>query len=659
MNISTWEELASKLLTSAVGKPSENFHSIIVDVTPDEYRGYDVHVTYLFKTYFSGEDSEKVYSFRPQVIQYLKSFLPELGDRVSVSQGSSTIGHYENVSKPWYEKKKSKNIDESIIFTLKDLNNQLLTEASKKKILIDKVGLTDENAELLDRVAGSLSVIIANKLVDFQLYAIKSWRSDLEPTKQDAIDKLNSGNLKHLLPKVTEIMDWIRVGLNGNLGDYKNLSLKELLKKSSEWHDSLGVSSGQINYEEKNPILIDFRNKSGEGFYWVDLETNYSEEECERMGHCGRTGYGNTLYSLRENKKLPGDKYTINKSHLTASIGSNGTLYQLKGPKNSKPKKEYHNYILPLFYELGEGGEEYDYLIQGFGSEYASDRDFKITDLPNEVIIDLYQNRPELFNTRSLKRKLIELGLIEEPNIDYNITIKTTPQGLDTYIEGNWVLNRYKRKVKTPAGQEYEKTVEVTMFETILSGDAWELWDNDYVDWKSSLDYHVDEKNNQKIREILKVVASKENENFNLEEFETTSTEDLIEEWDTDHEIIRGISNATNTSESDDYVNYLYNELRDAIQEYGTIEKMDDSGIIFHVNVKPFLDDIGDEDVDEYMDRCDDDISCVFEELVNEALIDKPKFSPDDRWYPSIDDDNFNNILSDYLNEAEYHYTKR
>ena len=139
-------------------------------------------------------------------------------------------------------------------------------------------------------------------------------------------------------------------------------------------------------------VIADFR-ENGEGFYWVDLNTNSSDQECKRMGHCGRTGWGNTLISLREDKFIPGGKYRLNKSHLTASVGNDGTLYQLKGPKNSKPKEEYHKYITPLFYLQGEDG----YLIQGFGSEYAAQQDFKITDLPDESIKELFQSRPDLF----------------------------------------------------------------------------------------------------------------------------------------------------------------------------------------------------------------------------------------------------------------------
>ena len=554
-------------------------------------------------------------------------------------------------------------LNEEVLNLLRNYNTtyekELVTEASKKKVLIDKVGLSEPNAEYLDEVCGPLSVWMANKLIDLQLNNMRSWESrgiETKLTKQNALEKINSGNLKNYYgQKVTEIMDWIRVGLNGRIGEYKDLSIPELLTKSKEWHESLGIGGGEINYVEKHPIVKDFRNEDGEGFYWVDLETNDSPEECSRMGHCGRTAWGNIIYSLREVKQIPGGKYTMNKSHLTASISNNGTLYQLKGPKNSKPKEEYHNYILPLFYVQDEDG---DYLIQDFGSEYAADRDFKLTDLPNEVLVNLYNNRPELFNTRSLQRKLTELGIIEKPDIDYNVTIKTTPEGLGKYVDGDWIYRRYKQKVKTPAGHEIERTVEVTMFEIVLSGDVYELWENWDVDWKTSLDYHVDKTNEKKIRDIIRGIASKENDEFNEEEFDSTTTKDLIDEWDNDGEIARAISNATSNAESDDYANYLYKELKSAVEEYGEIEKIDDSEIIFHVNTEPYIDSVDERWLDDYMERCDDDIPCVFDELVGEGEIDKPKFSPDERWYPSVDDRNFNDMLSDYLHDAEYHYTK-
>jgi hypothetical protein len=58
-------------------------------------------------------------------------------------------------------------------------------------------------------------------------------------------------------------MDWIRVGLNGNLGNNKNLSYLELKDKAKEWHDSLEIGDAAINYVEKNDILLDYRDENG------------------------------------------------------------------------------------------------------------------------------------------------------------------------------------------------------------------------------------------------------------------------------------------------------------------------------------------------------------------------------------------------------------
>jgi hypothetical protein len=266
------------------------------------------------------------------------------------------------------------------------------------------------------------------------------------------------------------------------------------------------------------------------------LDTKNSKEESKRMGHCGESKYG-YIYSLRETRQL-NDKYKINQSHLTTAIGRDGIMYQLKGAKNSKPKEEYHNYILPLFYVLGGEGEEDDYLVKGFGTEYASQQDFKLSDLPDDVIRNLYQNRPELFNGRSMQKKLMDMGIIDKPNIDYNITLNLDPDDVGRYVDGDYVYRRYKKKVTTPAGSEYEKTVEVTMFELILAHDTWDIYYNDDPDWKSALQYEVDKENETLIRNILRKLAERDDEEYIPEDFDTEDTESLIDKYDNEDDII-------------------------------------------------------------------------------------------------------------------------
>ena len=528
---------------------------------------------------------------------------------------------------------------------LKTLNGDLILEASKKDVLINKVGFNEDNAEFLYRLCGPLSVWMANKLIEAYVEYFKNtgWDSSSAANKftdveirELVIDKINQKGLSKQKTIIPGIMDWITVGLNGNLGEYKQLSFPELKVESEKWHDELGVGEGDINYVEKHPIVLDFRDDEGNGFYWVDLETNDSSEECDRMGHCGRTSRSNTIYSLREVKPL-NNKYKLNKSHLTAAIGDDGILYQLKGPKNSKPKDEFHKYIEPIFYVLGGSGEEEDYLIQGFGSEYNSEDDFKLSDLPEESIRSIYRDRPELFDTRPLLRKLDELGIIELPPINYVIKIETDANSLSDYIDGDWVIN--KRTDKN--GRVYETTI----FESILNGDTWELWDNWDADWKAGLDYYVDNDNEVKIKNYLIGVA-KENEI----DITGMDLEEMIIELDEDDEIKNSIGSAINDAESDSYVSYLYGLLKDAIEEYGPVSQMSYDDVTFTVDVEQFL-SLDDEYNDDLYERCEDDITCVFDEMIGDGDINKPSFSPDERWYPDVDEKNFNEILSERLSE--------
>lgn len=522
-----------------------------------------------------------------------------------------------------------KNLTENIdkIRKIMGLDSELLTERSKLDILIDKKGLSREYAEILDRLCGSLSVWMFGKIEEY-MNNIYLEAGEKEMTNEQIVTQINrTGFISQQRQNIQSIMDWVRVGLNGNIKPYKDTTYNVLLRLSKDWHDSLNISGGDINYVEPHTheIVIDLR-ENGEGYYWVNLNTNDSRQECERMGHCGRSTYGN-LYSLRSNKKIGDGKYTMNKSHLTASIGTDGTLYQLKGPKNSKPKSEYHELILPLFYLKDEND---DYLITKLGTEYASERDFKITDLPDDVIKNLYENRPELFTSRSLKRKLIDMGLITLPNIDYNITVEIDPDDLDRYVTGDWVVRRYTRK--TPDGGE--RKVSVTMFEVILAGETWDLYESWDESWDSALKYCSTEETDNMIREYLKKRAIKqEGEGFDEDEYNELSVSEIVVNYDDDYEVQRLINSVVNDLESVDYHNYLYDTLKDALSEYGTVKKMDNEKVIFTVDLKNYLNDITDDEFDDYMERCDYDLNCVFYEMVGNE-IDKPVFQTDDRWTP-------------------------
>jgi hypothetical protein len=537
------------------------------------------------------------------------------------------------------------NINQEIKKIRQIINSSILIkESSKVKILTDKIGFTEDFAKDLDNICGTFSVILGNKIIEWVTTALKKPDS-LPPEKLTVVKYLNDvGLTRPWKEKLQEIIDFVRVGLNGNFSSLKNNSFNEMVTKAKKWHDSLGGGTAKINYVETHPILLDFRDKNGLGFYWANLETNDSREECERMGHCGRTANKNIIYSLREVIKIPGSKYSINKSHLSASISKSGTLFQLKGPANSKPKEVYQKFITPLFYALNDTEDENDFLIQDFGTEYASDRDFKLQDLPNDTLIDLYKNRPELFESRRLQRLLNKLGVIDIPKINFNIKIEIDPSRIDEYIIGGWIVSRPR---KNKEGKTVGRTVDI--FETILSGDIWDIYDgyNDNNRWSDILDYSIDNNTEKIIWEKVKVLSEKND----IEITDDMDLEDSIKSVDDNWDIRNALTSSMSDAERDSYYKHLYETLKDALSEYGKITKMDDTGVDIEVNVEPFLNQISDEWQDDVLERCDDDISCVFAELLYDGTIDKPKFDIDDRWTPDIDDDYFNSMVKDRLLE--------
>lgn len=542
---------------------------------------------------------------------------------------------------------KRKYYENRVLKLLREYNENfgLLTE-SKKEILMDKLGLKEELAVVFEEVGKKLAIWIANKYLKYYYDEGKLMAEKNIPNQQVlewAKERLNRLIPQRLRDGLASIMDYIQVGLNGNKSSLDDLTILEIMSKSQEWHNSLGIAEGEINYKEPHThdVILDFR-KDGEGYYWVSLNTKNSSQECERMGHCGRSSYG-YLYSLRSDKKLPGGKYTLNRSHLTASIGTDGILYQLKGPKNSKPKEEFHDYIQELFYVLGGGGEEEDYLIQGFGSEYASQQDFKLTDLPDQTIRELYNNRPELFSSRSLQSKLGQMGIIEVEPLETRFTLEIGPSDIGYYLDGDFVYKTYN--AKTPAGNDTKR--KVYYYETIMSDDVWDMYNSDGGSWKENLEYYVGSGNEKKIEEMINSWTEKEG----IEIDEDMSLEDKIEEYDDNYEIRNAINNAMSDVERDEYAEYLRNTLESALNKLGNVFEFNTDKIRIQIDLKDHLSDNEIDEYFEYYEDCDNNPKCIFGALLDNGHIDKPKPRFYDYWDPDIDKDLYNNILTDRLNE--------
>ena len=191
-----------------------------------------------------------------------------------------------------------------------NITKSLILESSARDVLVNKIGLTDKAVDFFIERCDKLTIIIVNKIIKYNL---KIMNIEDTPTKADILKATHWVNINYrtFSEDLVSIMDWIRVALNGNLGEHKNDDFETLLNESKKWHDELEVGDGIYNYEENGDnIILDFRDENGMGFYWVDLLTPRCTYENKRMGHCASTG-GDTLYSLRETRRI-NEKFTIN-----------------------------------------------------------------------------------------------------------------------------------------------------------------------------------------------------------------------------------------------------------------------------------------------------------------------------------------------------------
>ena len=184
-------------------------------------------------------------------------------------------------------------------------------------------------------------------------------------------------------------------------------TFNELYELSVMYHDSLTVSYKNVREDETSDTdkFIVYPN----GWYWINLNVEYSEDEAENMGHCGRDA-GKILFSLRDDKK---------QSHITASYSpTEKALYQIKGRKNSKPKNEYHEKIIDMILN-----DKYEVKFMKT-CNYRSDLDFSLNDISEERRNKLYKSKPSLMLTDKMFEKYFKskdyIGILSMINNGYS-----------------------------------------------------------------------------------------------------------------------------------------------------------------------------------------------------------------------------------------------
>lgn len=280
---------------------------------------------------------------------------------------------------------------------LEALVRDIISESDKRSSIQKALGFSEAWANEFHSINPKLSVWTASTFIDDFLKTkmssldklIKSSKVDPNKTKSAVLNFLNQQGPGFTMwkndykPSYTYIMDWFVSPRRREQINIKTLTFSDALQKSREWHESL-EDKISVGYEEKNKIVIDYRDAKGLGFYWVDLKTDFSQEESDRMGHCGRDG-GCTLFSLRSVNDI-----AESRSHITASYRPKEMrLEQIKGRKNSKPKAVYYKYIIDLLLNT-------EYPVNSLFKKTYGEGNFTLNDLTSDELNDVFSKNKNL-----------------------------------------------------------------------------------------------------------------------------------------------------------------------------------------------------------------------------------------------------------------------
>jgi hypothetical protein len=301
------------------------------------------------------------------------------------------------------------------------------------------------------------------------------------------------------------------------------------------------------------------------------------------------------MLSLRETKKI-NEKFTMNVSHLTASVDVYGYIRQLKGNRNSHPKEIYYKYIYALLIQ--------DHSIKGFKlGEYKPELDFKLIDFDDKLFESLYKVRPELFRESPEIKRLRSLGLLKT---DVPSVIHIGISDIDSFFE-----NGHKHHV---------------LIESIIRGVYEKIW----VDWRY---FELGDLTRIKFitpetYDLFKVITSKRPVDADM-------LNDIVDQT------VKEVGHI-------EIYDYLHNQIKDGINRFGGILELDSEGLTLQIDVNDLIDNfqINGSDVDLILiDACRNDVMCFFDHILHHSRlieIEKPIFKLDKKFFPPINQHTFN-----------------
>jgi len=161
-----------------------------------------------------------------------------------------------------------------------------------------------------------------------------------------------------------------------NIKDIKGISFVIALQLAREWKDYIEADKPV----ETGKVILEY----SDGFYWVDLETDYCEIEAKQGAHCGASDYkdgqGN-VFSLR----TPQHKVALTLDlHLT-----DRNIRQIRGGANTKPKTKYHRYIVDFL-----TNKKTDVRHLRLETDHRPEDNFSLNDLSNKDLNKVLKVKP-------------------------------------------------------------------------------------------------------------------------------------------------------------------------------------------------------------------------------------------------------------------------
>lgn len=229
---------------------------------------------------------------------------------------------------------------------------------------------------------------------------VKKWVVNLMNSDSSFLGKWAIGYSQYY----NAIFDWYRNVNTGSL-NLKSYDFDQAKEASEEWHESL-TSQKSENYIENNEIVIDYRDGNGIGYYWANLNSSYSKEESDRMGHCGNKT-DTTLFSLR---KI--DNNGDGESFITLARQPDGVVSEIHGKKNSKPKASYRKYIIDFLLNN-------KYPIKGLTLKgvYKPENNFQLDDLTDAEIKHLFEKNKDIKFNHIFNDVVVYYHSVDDENI--------------------------------------------------------------------------------------------------------------------------------------------------------------------------------------------------------------------------------------------------